>query len=70
MKKPPAPTSGWITKDSAVTLPTSSGALRLWHIGAAAEHLIAAFPDCPRWVSIALDHMIVERDRLLAQEVA
>ncbi len=70
MKKPLAGAGGWITKDSAVTLPTSAGALQLWHIAAAAEHLIAAFPDCPRWVSVALDHMILERDRLLAQEVA
>jgi hypothetical protein len=71
MKKPPIPTGGcWITKDSAVTLPTSAGALQLWHIAAAAEHLVAAFPDCPRWVSVVLDRMILERDRLLAQEVA
>jgi hypothetical protein len=70
MKKPPIPTGGWITKDSAVILPTPAGALQLWHIAAAADHLIAAFPDHPRWVSVTLDHMILERDRLLAQEVA
>lgn len=69
MKKPPVSSGGWITKDSVVNLPSSAGALRLWHLASATEHLIAAFPDYPRWVSVAVDHITVERDHLLGQEV-
>jgi len=70
MKKPPLQSGGWIHADSALTLPSAAGALRLWHLASAAEHLIAAFPECPSWVSVAVDHITMERDFLLGQEVA
>ena len=70
MKKPPVSTSGWITKDSDVNLPTAGDALRIWHIASAINHLIAAFPSCPKWVSTAVDHCTKELDCLMRQEVA
>jgi len=70
MKKPPLQSGGWILADSAPTIPTADGALRLWHLASAAEHLIAAFPACPSWVSVAVDQIVKERDLLLGQEVA
>ncbi len=69
MKKPPVQ-GGVIICVPAVRIATSQAAIRLWHLASAADHLIAAVPDCPRWASIALDHITIERDLLTAQEVA
>ena len=70
MKKPPVGEGGVIICVPAATIATSQAAIRLWHLANAADHLIAAVPECPRWASVALDHITIERERLTAQEVA
>jgi len=70
MKKPPMAQGGVEIRVPAVRIANTEAAIRVWNLAAATDHLIAAFPECPRWASLAVDHITLERDRLLAQEVA
>ena len=61
---------GVIITVPAARLASPEAIIRLWYVASATDHLITAFPSCPQWVSTAVDHLTVERDLLLQQEVA
>lgn len=68
MKKPPVDAGGGESLMPAVSIATPAAAVCIWHIAAAIDHLISAFPDCPSWISQIVDRLNQEAEALNVQE--